>query len=144
LKREDLSDKAMFVSRRIVPLLLLLGAMTGLFGQQAAYALGPAFVKPITSERHHPSPMTGMTAMECDQMMMEAGQPAQRYDGKPCKDMSLACIAAMGCTIPIVLGGAPEPILSKPILAPATFWSTTSRFVGRSYGPEPEPPAHLS
>lgn len=131
----------MLVARRIVPLLLLLGAMIGLFGQQAAYALGPGFVKPITTAQQSSSSMKGMS---CDQMMMEAGQPAQHHDGKPCKDMSLACIAAMGCTIPIVLGGAPESILGKPLLAPATFWSTTPRFVGRSYGPEPEPPARLS
>ncbi|WP_454885858.1 hypothetical protein [Sphingomonas oryzagri] len=134
----------MSVVRRIVPLLLLLGAMVGLFGQQAAYALGPAFVKPIMAGQQSSSSMAGMTGMDCDQMMVEAGQPAHHDGGKPCKDMSLACIAAMGCTIPIVLGGAPAPILGKPLLAPVTFWSTTPRFVGRSYGPEPEPPARLS
>jgi hypothetical protein len=134
----------MFVTRRIVPLLLLLGAVIGLFGQQVAYALGPGFVKPIMTNQHGSSSMAGMTGTDCDHMMMEAGQPAHYNDGKPCKDMSLACIAAMGCTIPIILGRESVPILGKPLLTAAAFWSTTPRFIGRSYGPEPEPPSRLS
>jgi hypothetical protein len=134
----------MLVARRILPLLLLLGAMVGLFGQQAAYALGPGIVKPIMTDQHGSSSMAGMAGMDCDQMMMDAGQPAHHDGGKPCKDMSLACIAAMGCTIPIVLGDAPAPIVGEPLRASISFWSTTARFVGRSYAPEPEPPARLS
>lgn len=131
------------MARRIVPLLLLLGAIIGLFGQQAAYALGPDIVKTIVPDPGISASMTGMTGMDCDQMM-DADQSARHGGGKPCKDMSLACIAAMGCTIPIVLGDPPAPIVGKPLLASMPFWSTTPRFVGRSYGPEPEPPARLS
>ncbi|WP_454885398.1 hypothetical protein [Sphingomonas oryzagri] len=132
------------MATRIAPLLLLFGALLGLFGQQAAYALGPGIVKVAATEHRAQQPMPGMSGMECEQMMMAAGQPAHHDGSKPCKDMSLACIAAMGCTIPIVLGGDPVPAMAKTLLLPLAFWSTTPHLIGRSYGPEPEPPAHLS
>src|SRR3546814_6203045 len=69
-------------------LFLLLGALIGLLGQEAAFASGP----PAVSAPMAVSSMadSGMSE-DCMKMMAQQPQPAQ----KPCKGMTLACIAAM-------------------------------------------------
>src|SRR3546814_2619291 len=75
---------------------LLLGALIGLFGQAVAYASVPSAVSA-------PMAMSGMTdsgmSEDCMKMMAQQQQPAQ----KPCKGMTLACIAAMGCVVPMAV-----------------------------------------
>src|SRR3546814_6636626 len=68
----------------------------GLFGQAVAYASVPSAVSA-------PMAMSGMTdsgmSEDCMKMMAQQQQPAQ----KPCKGMTLACIAAMGCVVPMAV-----------------------------------------
>ena len=117
--------------KRALQLLLLLGAMVGLIGQAAAYASAPVVVSA-------PMAMAGMSA-DCMKAMAQEQQPA----GKPYKGLTLDCIAAMGCVVPIVLRDAP-PVPSSPDLHQAmAFWTTTTTLHGSDLKPEPEPPTFL-
>lgn len=117
--------------KRVLHLLLLLGAMVGLLGQAAAYASGP-------STKSAPMAMAGMSA-DCMKMMAQHEQPAQ----KPCKGMTLDCIAAMGCVVPILLGDAPQMPASFAPVKVAAFWPTSTVLRGSELTPEPEPPTLL-
>ena len=77
-------------------LFLLLGALIGLLGQEAAFASGPPAVSaPVAMSSMAASSMSE----DCMKMMAQQQQPAQ----KPCKGMTLACIAAMGCVVPMAV-----------------------------------------
>ncbi len=70
------------------------------------------------------------------EMMQKAPQPAQM----PCKGMTLDCIAAMGCIVPVLVrdeGAA----LAMPRTAPVQdFWPATLVLVGSDLPPEQPPP----
>ena len=76
--------------------------------------------------------------MDADCMaMMAKQQPAPSE--KPCKGLTLDCIAAMGCVIPLVaadLAGGIAP--ARPYDAPSS-WTTDTIFTGQAVAPEPEP-----
>lgn len=117
--------------KRFVHLFLLLGAVIGLIGQAAAYASAPVVAAP-------PMAIAGMSA-DCMKAMAQEQQPS----GKPCKGLTLDCIAAMGCVVPIVLRDAPR-IPAAPIPHQAmAFWTTTTILHGSDLTPEPEPPTIL-
>jgi hypothetical protein len=109
-------------------LILLLGALIGLFGQSAALAGGLRAT--ATS--------TAVTSPQSDCMGMMQKPPEQ----KPCKGLTLDCVAAMGCIAPMLPG---EPI--RVAVAPATAMPTSAvpivALVGRSVAPELEPPSLL-
>lgn len=113
----------------ILSLLMLLGALTGLFGQEAAYAAGPAFA---------PAPVVGMSP-DCMAMMHKA--PATTP--APCKGLTLGCIAAMGCVVPLL--ATPEPsLVVKAAYEPVQYApSLPEVLVGRALEPEPHPPSYL-
>ncbi|MES2290917.1 MAG: hypothetical protein V4530_14375 [Pseudomonadota bacterium] len=99
-------------------------------GQAAAYASAPVVVS---------TPMA-MSVMNADCMKtMAQQQPA----GKPCKGLTLDCIAAMGCVLPIVLRDAPPVPVSPEALGVMVFWNTTAPLHGSDLTPEPEPPTIL-
>lgn len=115
--------------KRWISLLLLLGAMVGLFGQAAAYASIPA---PTAS-----SPAIAGMSEECMQMMARHTEPEK----KPCTGITLDCIAAMGCTVPLTLV---EPFVLPvvaPIAAPVLAISSARPLEAHSSAPEPEPPS---
>jgi hypothetical protein len=103
--------------------------MIGLFGQEAAFAAGAAW--------HARAEIAAAMPDSCADMMQK--QPAKA----PCKGMTLDCIAAMGCVVPLLAVEAPRieasPLAPAPIIASAIF----HRLVGRSPPPEPEPPTPL-
>ena len=114
--------------KRHFAFLLLLGAMIGLFGQEMAFASGV----PAAKTSPHSEMMPG-----CTMPMAE-----QKHD-KPCKGLTLECIAAMGCTIP--LAHVDEAAGIEPValgrIAPVA--AVTKRLTGLRVHPEPEPPTHL-
>jgi len=118
--------------KRILSLLLLLGAIAGLFGQAAAYAAGP----------HAPMTSTAVSQMSEDCMeMMQERQPEP--DKKPCNGLTLDCIAAMGCTLPFVLREVlPQMAVAAPAAARA-FWPLVTVLVGSDRPPEIHPPTLL-
>lgn len=122
--------------KRLFHLFLLLGALIGLLGQEAAFASVPPAMS--TSVAMSAKTMPGMSE-DCMRMMAQQQQPAQ----KPCKGMTLACIAAMGCVIPLALRND-APMLSARKAAPALLFSASTTVLrGSDLAPEPEPPTLL-
>jgi hypothetical protein len=117
--------------QRAIHLFLLLGALIGLFGQSVAYAsVTPAVASPIT--------MSGISE-DCMKMMAQQQQPEQ----KPCKGMTLACIAAMGCVVPMAIRNDAPALAVRPADPSLAFWPTTTVLRGSDLAPEPEPPTLL-
>lgn len=112
--------------KRFFPLLLLLGALLGLFGQGMALSAAPASL--VTQ--------AASAAAESDCMKMMQEDPA----GAPCTGITLDCIAAMGCVVPFTLTNE-QPALNAPVL-PTTVQlaSLVTPLSGRVPSPELEPP----
>lgn len=120
--------------RRVFHLLILLGVMTGLLGLEAAYATGPRLMTaPVAASQ-----------MDADCMeMMEKQQQRPQPDQAPCKGMTLDCIAAMGCVVP-VLAAVADPELAAPFPSPVdAYWTLTTVLAGRDRPPEQHPPTFL-
>lgn len=121
--------------KRWLSLLLLVGALLGLMGQEAAFA----HVMP--AQKAEQSTAAAKMSPDCAQMMRLAKQEPK--SDEPCQGMTPECIAKMGCAIPLALlpplapDAAPLFRAMLPDIAPA------SPLAGRNFGPEPEPPAHL-
>src|SRR3546814_16350357 len=83
------SDKDQYlIVRRWLSLMLLFGAMVGLLAQEVAFASAPA----MSSAAVTASQMSD----ECAEMM----KAATSQGDKPCKGLTLDCIAKMGCALP--------------------------------------------
>lgn len=127
---------------RVLKLALILGALIGLFGQAAAYAAMPMagthVAQPVRMDH------AAMTGMDCAGMDMPAPAKAPAHDpAAPCKG-TLACMIAMGCVVPLVTppGG---PTLARHMVAVVPpVAATIAPLVGRSVGPELEPPSRLN
>jgi len=116
---------------RFLRLLLLTFAMIGLAGQSTALAMAPLMAGPAAKQ-------TAMAGMDCKDI---ATTPSS--DGAPCKKLTWQCIAAMGC----LTAGALEPAMlamtMHPLVRTVPASRDVTRLVGRSYGPEPDPPSFL-
>ena len=122
--------------KRVLQLLLLLGALIGLLGQESAFASGPpAMSAPMAMSA---MAVSGMSE-DCMKMMAQQQQPAQ----KPCKGMTLACIAAMGCVIPMAVRNDAPMLAAREAGPTLAFWPTTTVLRGSDLTPEPEPPTLL-
>lgn len=121
--------------KRVLPLLLLLGAWIGLLGQQVAFAQSADLARPITVTQQ----VAAMSDMDCAGMAM-----ASHNDGKssvPCKKMTLDCIAQMSCSAPVVLNEDFGPADVIPLASPYYGPMPATSLAGRSDGPEPHPPS---
>lgn len=114
---------------RFFPLLVLIGALTGLLGQEAAFVSAPR--APVIEMA------AGAMSTDCTEMM---GQDRQQPAKMPCKGLTLDCIAAMGCTIPLF--AVPEPGAIGALLhaRQVHFLPPVRQLAGLSTGPEPPPP----
>lgn len=115
--------------KRLLSFALLVGALTGLLGQGFALAHIPGPVVQQTKQ---------MLSDDCMQMM---AQPKPEKREAPCKGITLDCIAAMGCALPLAFV---EPfvvpiVLPVARLAPST--AATQALTGHVVPPEPEPPS---
>ena len=121
--------------KRWFSLLLLMGALLGLMGQEAAFAR----VMPVATAES--TVAASQMSADCAEMMGLAQQKPQ--PDKPCQGMTPDCVAKMGCAvavalIPPFLSAAPtENHLSAPLQMPVAV------LVGRETSPEPHPPARL-
>ena len=122
--------------KRVLSLLMLLGALIGLMGQETAYAAAPVHA---TTAMMKMSEGAAPMSADCMEMMQKAPQPAQ----KPCKGMTLDCIAAMGCVVPLAV--APESALVDKMIHARMehFPAPANALTGRALAPEPEPPTLL-
>lgn len=115
--------------KRIFSLVLLVGALLGLFGQGVALAAMPAVQGAAVA--------SSMTDAECMEMMQD--DPAEA----PCKGPTLDCIAAMGCTVPMTLAEPPQSLMAPLVGQGLRGTAISPRLAGRAVAPEPEPPALL-
>jgi hypothetical protein len=116
------------VVKRFLTIALLIGAMTGLFGQVVALAHIP------------PAPVEHAQEMSDECMAMMA---AAEKDGReaPCKGLTLDCVAAMGCTVSMTV---PEPVTIAGVLPmhrPSPAIGKAQPLAARVIAPEPEPPS---
>ncbi len=114
--------------KRFFSFLLLFGAMIGLFGQEMAFASSVRMTKTST----HTEMMPGCT--------MPMAQPKP---DKPCKGLTLECIAAMGCATPLAHADELATIEPVSIVRIAPVATATKRLTGLHVLPEPEPPHTL-
>ncbi len=116
--------------KRLMHLVLLIGAVLGLVGQGTA----------VASARPCAEMMALQTAKDeaCAMMAMpkEDGTP-------PAKHVPLGCAALVGCTVLATID--PVPVLaSQPLIEPlAAVWPSPRSRNGRSVAPAQEPPTSL-
>jgi len=115
----------------MLALMLVMGAMFGLLGQQTAAA---AATMPVMAS----APIAAMSA-DCMEMM-GAHKPAPAK--KPCEGLTLDCIFAMGCAVPLMREPT-APLTQASVLTPQLFWTTTTVLAGTDLAPEPHPPSIL-
>ena len=126
--------------KRWFSLLLLMGALLGLMGQEAAFARGMP-VEQAAQSAAAVQTSAGLMSADCAEMMGLAKQKPQ--PDKPCQGMTPDCMAKMGCAVavalipPLLSAAATENHLSVPLQMPVTV------LVGRETTPEPHPPARL-
>ena len=110
---------------------LLVMALLGLIGQSTAMAMAPT------------SAMT--QSMQASKADMECSDMAkmQKSEKSPCKNMTLQCMATMGCAPMALVAPGPSGLPSVAIISAKTEPTLASRLFGRSFGPEPDPPSFL-
>lgn len=117
--------------KHLLALMLVIGAMFGLLGQQTAAAASSV---PVTVS----APVAAMSA-DCMEMMgVHQPQPAK----KPCNGLTLDCIFATGCVVPLMREPA-TPASQMAIVVPQLYWTTTRVLAGTDLVPEPHPPSIL-
>lgn len=124
--------------KRWLSLLMLMGALLGLIGQEAAFA---RVMQAPKVDQVAATAAAAQMSPECAEMMGLTKQKPK--SDQPCQGMTPECIAKMGCAAPLALlpplasDPAPEFRAMLPDIVPA------SPLVGRNLSPEPEPPARL-
>lgn len=115
-------------------MMLLVAAMIGLVGQETGFARDLAIEPAVLASD---SAMT----LECAEMMGLTKQnppPAE-----PCEGMTPDCIAKMGCALPVAMLPSFASGLLQVSRAENPQQLPVPPLVGRTSGPEPEPPTRL-
>jgi hypothetical protein len=112
--------------KRLLPLLLVLGVMIGMFGQGVAFAGVPSATA-TTATSHMGS--------NCTEKMQK-----QQPSGNPCQHLTLACVAAMGGASTFALPEAAAILAKARIFAMRAFWPATKVLVGSDLAPDSPPP----
>lgn len=120
--------------KRWFTLLLVIGALLGLMGQEAAFA--QVMSPPKTTQ----SVAIAQMSPECAEMMGLVKQP---QSDQPCQGMTPDCIAKMGCAVPLALLPSVTVSAAPELLAIAPAHRPVAPLFGRDAGPEPEPPVRL-
>ena len=118
--------------KRWLTFLLLVGALLGLLAQETAFASAPAL----------PSAETAFAAAMSDECAEMMGIKKSQKSA-PCKGLTLDCIAAMGCVVPLVAADLATGLTSPHIYGALGFWPTISVLTGKSFAPDPDPPTNL-
>jgi hypothetical protein len=95
-----------------------------------AYAAGPALARATEA-----SAMS--SGVDCAGMVSEhKAKPDQ-----PCKGLTLACIAQMGCVVPMMFADTARMVERSISTQVAATWPVVPALVGLTVPPEPEPPS---
>lgn len=122
--------------KRWLSLALLMGALFGLLGQEAAFA----HVMPV--EKSAQVTASPQMSAECAEMMGLA-KPRPQPEEQPCQGVTPDCIAKMGCAVSLALIPPLTAAMPVELRASTPPQGPVARLVGRDTGPEPEPPARL-
>lgn len=118
--------------KRLLRLVLLVGAFMGLLLQTAAYAAGPD---------------TDAVAVQSAKIDADCMEKMQQHEGAPdkkaCHGLTLKCIATMGCVTSVGLPGDFMPVLQRQFAASQAFWTTSPVLSGNDPSPEHHPPPFL-
>lgn len=114
-------------------MLLLIGALLGLFAQEAAFASVPVVQSVQRSSADEAMDAACMEAM---------GQNDDSSDD-PCKGLTLDCIAKMGCALPLAQAPTGHRIAKSSLPNAILFVIDVKPLTGRDSGPEPDPPSIL-
>ena len=126
--------------KRWFSLLLLMGALLGLMGQETAFARAMP-VEKVEKSVAAAQTSAGQMSAECAEMMGVTKQKSQ--PDKPCQGMTPDCIAKMGCAVVVALI---PPLLSATLTEhrPSTpRQMPIASLVGHETSPEQHPPARL-
>lgn len=123
--------------KRLLSLTLLLGALCGLFGQQSALAAGAGWQAVVSSAVTDHSSLK--MAPDCMEMMDMDDAPME----KPCTGLTLDCIAAMGCVVPVTLANDVPIVAQRLVPREPPAEAIVLHLAGRIVAPEPEPPTLL-
>lgn len=124
-----------FVVKRWFHLLLLLGALLGLLGQEAAFA------NVVLVEKAGQTATVAEMDADCAEMMALSKQ--QPSPDKPCEGMTPECIAKMGCALPVAVLPSLTSGVSQVFRAVIPPQMPVVPLIGRQSGTEPEPPKNL-
>ena len=121
--------------KRLMHIGLLLMALFGVLGQSTAMAMMPASGAVMSSQQSFQLSMTGMDCMD----MAHKTAPGTT----PCKKVTLQCMATMGCASFALV--APSSLSTVALVADpdVSTLPLAARLLGRTYGPEPDPPSFL-
>ncbi len=125
--------------KRALQLFLLLGALIGLFGLEGAYAGAPRMSAPAAATAMATMPMDA----DCMAMMAKEARKPQPMPG-PCKGMTLDCIAAMGCVLPMLTGVSGPALAAPPTSSKTQYWTVTRVLAGDDRPPDLHPPSILA
>jgi hypothetical protein len=114
-------------------MLLLIGALLGLFAQEASFASVPVAQSVEQADADAAMEAACMKAM---------GQSDESSD-VPCKGLTLDCIAKMGCALPLAQAPIGHRIAESPLQRAVLFVMDVMPLIGRDSGPEPDPPSIL-
>ena len=112
---------------------LILGVLLGLLGQIVTVAASPAVATAISATAPATMPMDCVGMMQCD------GEKSL-----PCQQMTLACLAGMGCLPLFAVNNQSSPVaemVSTDLLVTSPSYPA---LLGRSTPPEQHPPNTLA
>lgn len=117
--------------RRALKIVLVIAGLLGLFGQTVAIAASPT-----TTAIEATAPAT--MPMDCVGMMRGSDNSV------PCDRMTFACIAGMGCAMPLTLDVVQSVVAEMMTDVGSPAWPSAPSMEGRSVAPEPHPPSTLA
>jgi hypothetical protein len=119
--------------------MLILGAVVGLLGQADAYARAPVTTS-TEAAGVSMAPKMAMTGdVDCAKMLS-----MQNSGSEPCKGLTLACIAKMGCTVPFTVANGAAGLKSGELRVLPALARAEPVLIGLATAPEPFPPSTLN
>ncbi|PKB25342.1 hypothetical protein B0I00_0538 [Novosphingobium kunmingense] len=119
--------------RRAHKLALILGVLLGLFGQIVTVAASPAVATAVSGAA------PAMMPMDCVGMMQDDGEKSL-----PCQQMTLACLAGMGCLPLFAVNNRSSPVAEMVSTDLLLISPSYPALLGRSTQPEQHPPNTLA
>ncbi len=126
------------VMKRWFSMALLIGALLGLFGQAAAFALA----QPVAGQAAgHETALAAAAEMSADCAEMMGLE--KQHPGQPCAGMTLDCIAKMGCSSTLMLVAPAAADFPHEYRGGIPMLMPVATLVGLNLSPEPHPPSRL-